>query len=162
MRATTWTSPRGSPRCTGPSSTKPTPSTIFVPGSTGGCWSSCGQRSGCRRSCDGCGRAVSRSWRRFAPRRPSVDAFHQVLARIGLDAAERYGFALAGGYAVQAAGFLQRPSEDIDLFTVWERRGGLVNPPPGHPLATPPAGFYGGGPRPRLPLTPPTPSPRRA
>ena len=26
-------------------------------------------------------------------------------------------------YAVQAAGFLQRPSEDIDLFTVWERRG---------------------------------------
>jgi Nucleotidyl transferase AbiEii toxin, Type IV TA system len=52
-----------------------------------------------------------------------VDAFHQHLARIGLDAAERYGFALAGGYAVQAAGFLQRASEDIDLFTVWERRG---------------------------------------
>jgi nucleotidyltransferase AbiEii toxin of type IV toxin-antitoxin system len=51
-----------------------------------------------------------------------VDAFHQVLARLGLDAAERYGFALAGGYAVQAAGFLRRPSEDIDLFTVWERR----------------------------------------
>jgi hypothetical protein len=52
-----------------------------------------------------------------------VDAFHQRLARIGLAAAERYGFALAGGYAVQAAGFLQRPSEDVDLFTVWERRG---------------------------------------
>jgi len=51
-----------------------------------------------------------------------VEAFHEYLARIGLDAAERYGFALAGGYAVQAAGFLQRPSEDIDLFTVWERR----------------------------------------
>jgi hypothetical protein len=51
-----------------------------------------------------------------------VDAFQQTLARIGLDAAGRYGFALAGGYAVQAAGFLQRPSEDIDLFTVWERR----------------------------------------
>jgi hypothetical protein len=51
-----------------------------------------------------------------------VDAFHQGLARIGLDAAQRYGFALAGGYAVQAAGFLQRPTEDIDLFTVWERR----------------------------------------
>jgi hypothetical protein len=44
------------------------------------------------------------------------------LARTGLEAAERYGFALAGGYAVQAAGFLQRPSEDIDLFTVWGRR----------------------------------------
>jgi hypothetical protein len=52
-----------------------------------------------------------------------VDEFQQRLARIGLDAAEQYGFALAGGYAVQAAGFLQRPSEDIDLFTVWERRG---------------------------------------
>jgi hypothetical protein len=52
-----------------------------------------------------------------------VDPFHQHLARIGLDAAERYGFALAGGYAVQAAGFLHRPSEDIDLFTIWERRG---------------------------------------
>jgi len=52
-----------------------------------------------------------------------VDAFHQRLARIGLEAAERYGFALAGGYAVQAAGFLQRPSEDVDLFTIWDRRG---------------------------------------
>lgn len=28
-----------------------------------------------------------------------------------------HGFALAGGYAVQACGVLQRPSEDIDLFT---------------------------------------------
>jgi Domain of unknown function (DUF1814). len=52
-----------------------------------------------------------------------VDAFHQRLAQIGLEAAERFGFALAGGYAVQAAGFLQRPSEDIDLFTIWDRRG---------------------------------------
>ncbi len=52
-----------------------------------------------------------------------MDEFHQLLARIGLEAAERYGFALAGGYAVQAAGFLQRPSEDVDLFTIWERRG---------------------------------------
>lgn len=51
-----------------------------------------------------------------------MDDFQQLLARIGLDAADRYGFALAGGYAIQAAGFLQRPSEDIDLFTVWERR----------------------------------------
>jgi hypothetical protein len=52
-----------------------------------------------------------------------VDEFHQRLARIGLDAAEHYGLALAGGYAVQAAGFLERASEDVDLFTVWERRG---------------------------------------
>jgi nucleotidyltransferase AbiEii toxin of type IV toxin-antitoxin system len=59
---------------------------------------------------------------RREPQRVGVD-FHQGLARIGLDAGQRYGFALAGGYAVQAAGFLQRPSDDVDLFTVWERRG---------------------------------------
>jgi hypothetical protein len=51
-----------------------------------------------------------------------VDAFHERLARLGLSAADRYGFALAGGYAVQAAGLLQRPSEDVDLFTAWDRR----------------------------------------
>jgi hypothetical protein len=51
-----------------------------------------------------------------------VDAFHEKLARTGLAVAQRYGFALAGGYAVQAAGFLMRPTEDIDLFTAWERR----------------------------------------
>jgi hypothetical protein len=55
-------------------------------------------------------------------RRGGVVAFHHGLARVGLDAGERYGFALAGGYAVQAAGFLKRPSDDIDLFTVWDRR----------------------------------------
>jgi hypothetical protein len=51
-----------------------------------------------------------------------VDAFHERLARTGLAAVQRYGFALAGGYAVQAAGLLQRPSEDVDLFTAWDRR----------------------------------------
>jgi Nucleotidyl transferase AbiEii toxin, Type IV TA system len=51
-----------------------------------------------------------------------VDPFHERLARTGLAVAERYGFALAGGYAVQAAGLLMRPTEDIDLFTAWERR----------------------------------------
>lgn len=51
-----------------------------------------------------------------------MDPFHERLARTGLAAAERYGFALAGGYAVQAAGLLVRPSEDIDLFTAWEQR----------------------------------------
>ena len=63
-----------------------------------------------------------RSWLRRGHRRASLNAFHQGLARIGLDAGERYGFALAGGYAVQAAGFLKRPTHDIDLFTVWDRR----------------------------------------
>ncbi|MDG4829200.1 nucleotidyl transferase AbiEii/AbiGii toxin family protein [Solwaraspora sp. WMMD1047] len=51
-----------------------------------------------------------------------MDAFHERLARIGLAAARRYGFALAGGYAVQAAGLLERPSEDVDLFTAWDCR----------------------------------------
>lgn len=51
-----------------------------------------------------------------------MDPFHERLARVGLAAAGRYGFALAGGYAVQAAGLLERPSEDVDLFTGWDRR----------------------------------------
>jgi hypothetical protein len=62
-------------------------------------------------------------WPRRRHRRASVDAFHQSLARIGLNAGERYGFALAGSHAVQAAGFMKRPIGDIDLFTIWERRG---------------------------------------
>ena len=33
-----------------------------------------------------------------------MDPFHEQLARIALDAAESFGFALAGGYAVQAHG----------------------------------------------------------
>jgi hypothetical protein len=64
---------------------------------------------------------------RSAPTRESApastDAFHRDLVRIGLDAGEQYGFALAGSYAVQAAGFLRRPTGDVDLFTAWERRG---------------------------------------
>ncbi|MGE5829620.1 MAG: nucleotidyl transferase AbiEii/AbiGii toxin family protein [Micromonosporaceae bacterium] len=52
-----------------------------------------------------------------------METFHQDLARIGLGAGARYGFALAGGYAVQVAGFLKRHTEDVDLFTAWERRG---------------------------------------
>ncbi|WP_432072670.1 nucleotidyl transferase AbiEii/AbiGii toxin family protein [Streptomyces wuyuanensis] len=46
-----------------------------------------------------------------------MDPFHARLARIGLGAAARYGFVLAGGYAVQAHGFLERLSDDVDLFT---------------------------------------------
>jgi hypothetical protein len=51
-----------------------------------------------------------------------MEPVHLRLAEIGLHVAGRYGFALAGGYAVQAHGILHRPSEDIDLFTAWERR----------------------------------------
>ncbi|GGO05880.1 hypothetical protein GCM10010116_11540 [Microbispora rosea subsp. aerata] len=46
-----------------------------------------------------------------------MDDFHRRLAGIALTAAANHGFALAGGYAVQAHGVLTRPSEDIDLFT---------------------------------------------
>ncbi len=46
-----------------------------------------------------------------------MNPFHERLAHVALAAAGTYGFALAGGYAVQAAGFLDRFSEDIDLFT---------------------------------------------
>jgi sensor domain CHASE-containing protein len=45
-----------------------------------------------------------------------MDPFHERLARVALDVAATYGFALAGGYAVQAHGFLDRPSADVDLF----------------------------------------------
>lgn len=38
-----------------------------------------------------------------------MDPFHERLARVALDVAASYGFALAGGYAVQAHGFLDRP-----------------------------------------------------
>lgn len=42
---------------------------------------------------------------------------HERLARIGLAATEQYGFVLAGGYALSANGFGDRPSMDVDLFT---------------------------------------------
>lgn len=52
-----------------------------------------------------------------------MDPFHARLARVALTAAEPYGFALAGGYAVQAHGFLDRPSADVDIFTTSRAEG---------------------------------------
>lgn len=49
-----------------------------------------------------------------------MDPFHERLARIGLDAISDYGFCLAGGYAVEAHGFLERRSDDVDLFTTMD------------------------------------------
>lgn len=40
-----------------------------------------------------------------------------VLVRLGLPSLADYGFALAGGYALQAYGLVERMSEDVDLFT---------------------------------------------
>lgn len=45
-----------------------------------------------------------------------MDPFHERLARVALQVAGSFGFAHAGGYAVQAHGFLSRASSDVDLF----------------------------------------------
>jgi hypothetical protein len=46
-----------------------------------------------------------------------MDPLHRRLARLALARTSHYGFCLAGGYAVQEHGFIDRPSEDVDLFT---------------------------------------------
>lgn len=46
-----------------------------------------------------------------------MDEHHERVARVGLTALGRYGFALAGGYALQLHGIIERPSDDVDLFT---------------------------------------------
>jgi hypothetical protein len=46
-----------------------------------------------------------------------MDPFHERLAQVALHAGVRHGFCLAGGYAVQAHGFVNRLSKDVDLFT---------------------------------------------
>ncbi|WP_311766963.1 nucleotidyl transferase AbiEii/AbiGii toxin family protein [Streptomyces rhizosphaericus] len=51
-----------------------------------------------------------------------MDDLHRQLIRIGLDAlAEDYGYALAGGYAVQAHRIVNRVSDDVDLFAPFGR-----------------------------------------
>lgn len=46
----------------------------------------------------------------------AIDPFQADVARIALAAAE-HGFALAGGNALVAHGLVERPTEDVDLFT---------------------------------------------
>ena len=46
-----------------------------------------------------------------------MDELQDRLARVGLDVLAGYGFALAGGYALQAHQLVDRMSEDIDMFT---------------------------------------------
>ncbi|MCQ8829886.1 nucleotidyl transferase AbiEii/AbiGii toxin family protein [Streptomyces malaysiensis] len=51
-----------------------------------------------------------------------MDELHRQLIRIGLDAlAKDYGYALAGGYAIQAHHIVNRVSDDVDLFAPFER-----------------------------------------
>jgi Nucleotidyl transferase AbiEii toxin, Type IV TA system len=46
-----------------------------------------------------------------------LDEFHRAVAATALRAAARYGFALGGGNALIAYGIIDRPTEDVDLFT---------------------------------------------
>ncbi len=52
-----------------------------------------------------------------------MDELHERLIRIGLDTLPADdGYALAGGYAVQAHHFVERMSDDVDLFVPIDRR----------------------------------------
>lgn len=48
---------------------------------------------------------------------PAIDPFHEKVARIALGVAEQHGFALGGGLALVAHGVVDRPTEDVDLFS---------------------------------------------
>ena len=53
-----------------------------------------------------------------------MEELHHRLIKVGLDAlAVDFGYALAGGYAIQAHHIVQRLSDDVDLFTPIDRRG---------------------------------------
>jgi hypothetical protein len=47
----------------------------------------------------------------------SPDPFYTDVARIALAVAERHGFVLGGGFAWLMNGLVERPTEDVDLFT---------------------------------------------
>ncbi len=46
-----------------------------------------------------------------------LDDLHREVAAVALGAARRHGFALGGGTALIAHGIIDRPTEDVDLFT---------------------------------------------
>lgn len=50
-----------------------------------------------------------------------ISELHAQIARIALRAGARYGFALAGGNALLVHEFIERETEDVDLFTNDER-----------------------------------------
>jgi len=54
----------------------------------------------------------------------SVDAFYRDVARIALAVADKHGFVLGGGVAWLVNGLVQRPTEDVDLFT--DTEGGVA------------------------------------
>ncbi|MCO8269569.1 nucleotidyl transferase AbiEii/AbiGii toxin family protein [Actinoplanes sp. TRM 88003] len=54
----------------------------------------------------------------------SVDDFYSDVARIALAVATEHGFVLGGGFAWLVNGLVQRPTEDVDLFT--DTAGGVA------------------------------------
>jgi hypothetical protein len=54
----------------------------------------------------------------------SVDALYRDVARIALAVATKHGFVLGGGVAWLVNGLVQRPTEDVDLFT--DTAGGVA------------------------------------
>ncbi|MFV2099088.1 MULTISPECIES: nucleotidyl transferase AbiEii/AbiGii toxin family protein [unclassified Micromonospora] len=52
------------------------------------------------------------------------EEFQAEVARLALAVAQRHGFALAGGHALIAYGVVDRPTEDVDLFT--DQSGGVT------------------------------------
>jgi hypothetical protein len=53
-----------------------------------------------------------------------VDTFYAEVARIALAVATKHGFVLGGGFAWLVSGLVQRPTEDVDLFT--DTAGGVA------------------------------------
>jgi hypothetical protein len=54
----------------------------------------------------------------------SVDALYRDVARIALAVADKHGFVLGGGVAWLVNGLVERPTEDVDLFT--DTAGGVA------------------------------------
>ena len=52
------------------------------------------------------------------------NAFYAEVAKIALDVATKHGFVLGGGFAWLVNGLVQRPTEDVDLFT--DTAGGVA------------------------------------
>lgn len=48
---------------------------------------------------------------------PEPDPLHAEVARVALAVARQHGFALGGGLGLVAHGIVDRPTEDVDLFT---------------------------------------------
>jgi hypothetical protein len=58
------------------------------------------------------------------PDNPDVDDFYSDVARIALAVATTHGFVLGGGFAWLVNGLVERPTEDVDLFT--DTAGGVA------------------------------------